>query len=169
MNNLRVYMAIETFFPLVGGSERQALLQSKYLREQGIDATIITMRFQRDWPERDSLEGVPVLRIAGPVLTWHARFSGSLRRLCYLFALLALGWQLWRRRHDYELLHVFQLTLFTLPALVVCCLAHKPLVVGMRCDFLSSQKKETSETGVGTRNPGRTCMAWYAWADQRCG
>ncbi|SRR5579875_98279 len=143
--SLRVYMAIETFLPLVGGSERQALLQSKYLRAQGIDITIITMRFQQEWPARDELDGVPVLRIAGSVLTWHERLSGSLRRLCYLFALLTLGWQLWKRRRDYELLHVFQLTLFTLPALVVCRLARKPLVISMRCDSCSERRDQRSQ------------------------
>lgn len=150
--NLRVYMAIETFLPLVGGSERQALLQSKYLRAQGIDITIITMRFQQDWPACDELDGVPVLRIAGSVLAWHERFSGSLRRLCYLFALLTLGWQLWKRRHDYELLHVFQLTLFTLPALVVCRLARKSLVVSMRCDSLPGKRDQ--------RNQDKRARSW---------
>jgi glycosyltransferase involved in cell wall biosynthesis len=134
MSNLRVYIAIETFFPLIGGSEKQAFQQGKYLRAQGIEATILTMRFQTSCPGYECLEGLPVWRVAGRVLTWHCRLPGILRRLCYFFALLVLGWRLWSHRHNYDILHVFQLTLFTLPALAVCRLAHKPLVIGMRCD-----------------------------------
>ena len=130
----RIYIAIETFLPMVGGAEKQAFSQSKYLREQGFEVTIITMHYGRGWPKSENLDGVPVLRVAGQVLCWHKRLSGAGRRLCYLLALLALGWQLWRCRSDYDILHVFQLTLFTLPALLVCRLAHKPLVVSMRCE-----------------------------------
>lgn len=134
MRNIRVYIAIETFLPLVGGSEKQAFLQSKYLRARGIEATILTMRFQRDWPACENIAGIPVLRVAGRILAWHDRLPGVLRRVCYLFALFALGWRLWRSRYSYDVLHVFQLTIFTLPALIVCRLARKPLVVAMRCD-----------------------------------
>ncbi len=134
MQTARVYLAIETFLPLVGGSEKQAFAQSKYLRAQGIEATIVTMHFMRAWPSWERLDGVPVIRVAGRILTWHEHLSGTLRRLCYLLALVALGWRLWRLRHAYDVLHVFQFSLFTLPALVVCRIARKPLIIAMRCD-----------------------------------
>ena len=150
MNNLRVYIAIETFFPLVGGSEKQAFQQGKYLRGQGIEATILTMHFQASCPGYECLEGLPVWRVAGRVLTWHSRLSGVLRRFCYLFALLVLGWRLWSHRHKYDIVHVFQLTLFTLPALAVCRLARKPLVIGMRCDA----------PGLEQEQPYRRVKSW---------
>ena len=140
MSNFRVFIAIETFLPLVGGSERQAFLQSKYLRAQGIETTILTLHIRRDCPAFECLERVPVLRVAGRLLSLRDRLAGPLRRLCYLFAVLALAWQLWRRRNDYDILHVFQLTLFTLPALLVCRLTGKPLVIGMRCDSPRREK-----------------------------
>lgn len=142
MKQLRVYIAIETFLPLVGGAERQALLQGKYLHGQGIDATIVTMHFQRDWSAREYLDGVPVLRVAGQLLSWREHVSGLLRHLCYLLALLALGWRLWSCRHKYDILHVFQFTPFALPALLVCRLARKPLVIAMRCDAVPAQDLE---------------------------
>ena len=145
----RIYFAIDTFLPLVGGAERQAFLQAKYLREQGFVSTIITMRYQRDWPVSECLEGVPVLRVAGTFLSWHKHAPGALRSLCYLLALLAMGWQLWRRRHEYDILHVFQLTLFTLPALLACRLARKRLVVAMRND--ASLPLWAGETGYKRR------------------
>lgn len=149
MSRPRIYFAIDTFLPLVGGAERQAFLQASYMREQGFDATIITMRYQRDWPGSECLDGVPVLRVAGTFLAWREHAPGALRRLCYLLALLAMGWQLWRRRHEYEILHVFQLTLFTLPALLVCRLARKRLVVAMRSDAPPPWRK--SEPGYKQR------------------
>lgn len=147
MSNFRVLVAIETFLPLVGGSERQAFLQSKYLRSRGIEATVLTLHFPRNCPASEDLEGVPVLRIAGRLLTWHDRLPALLRRICYLLALLTLGWQLWKRRHDYDILHVFQLTLFTLPALLVCRLTRKPLVIGMRCDSPQWEKDRRASAG----------------------
>lgn len=153
MSRPRIYFAIDTFLPLVGGAERQAFLQASYMREQGFDATIITMRYQRDWPSSECLDSVPVLRVAGTFLAWHEHTPGVLRRLCYLLALLAMGWQLWRRRHEYEILHVFQLTLFTLPALLVCRLASKRLIVAMRNDAPPPLQK--SEPGHRQRSRTR--------------
>jgi glycosyltransferase involved in cell wall biosynthesis len=47
--------------------------------------------------------------------------------------MFAMGWTLWRHRHHYDILHVYQLTLLTLPAAFVCRLAGKALVVSIRC------------------------------------
>jgi len=161
MSTLRVYIAPETFLPLVGGSEKQAFLQSKYLRAQGIEATIITMHFQTACPAYEIVEGVPVLRVAGRILAWHERLPGNVRRLCYLLALFVLGWQLWRYRHEYDILHVFQFSLFTLPALAVCRLAHKPLIVAMRCDSPQLQGNQRAHSWAdldGLARLGRSAL-----------
>jgi glycosyltransferase involved in cell wall biosynthesis len=135
----RIYVAIDTFLPLVGGAEKQAFLQSRYLREQGFEVTVITMHYKQEWPKSEILDDVPVLRVAGQALFWRECMPGIVRRLCYLLALLAMGWQLWMHRSNYDILHVFQLTPFTLPALLVCRLARKPLVVAMRCEYPDAQ------------------------------
>jgi len=167
MQHLRVLLAIETFLPLVGGSERQAFLQGQYLRAQGIDASIMTMHFQQRWAVYEQLENVPVVRVGGRILAWHDRLPGVLRRLCYLCALLVFAWQLWQRRREYDILHVFQLTLFTLPALLVCRLTHKPLVIGMRNDpapsedALPAQKRRSGKSWAnldGLQRLGRPAL-----------
>lgn len=94
----------------------------------------MTMHSQRASPTFEVLDGVPVVRVAGSLLAWHERLPGILRRCCYLLALIVLGWRLWQSRRSYDLIHVFQLSLFMLPALAVCRLARKPLVIAMRCD-----------------------------------
>ncbi|HEX7734745.1 MAG TPA: glycosyltransferase family 4 protein [Ktedonobacteraceae bacterium] len=161
MSEYRVYMAPETFFPLMGGSERQALLQSAYLRAQGIETTIITLHFQRESLASEVLEGVPILRVGGRVLAWHDHLPGILRRVCYLLALCIFGWRLWRCRHAYDVLHVFQLSVFTLPALFICRLARKPLIVSMRNDIppFEGEKRVRSWNGLeGLARLGRPAL-----------
>lgn len=161
MNECRVYIAPETFFPLVGGSERQAFLQSVYLRAQGIETTIITLHFQRESQASEILEGVPILRVGGRILARHDRLPGILRRVCYLLALCAFGWRLWNCRHAYDVLHVFQLSLFTLPALLACRLARKPLIVSMRSDIspCDGERRTQSWSGLaGLTRLGRPAL-----------
>lgn len=43
-----------------------------------------------------------------------------------------MGWRLWRDRTHYDVLHVYQLTLLTLPAALACLLTHRPLLVAVR-------------------------------------
>jgi glycosyltransferase involved in cell wall biosynthesis len=56
-----------------------------------------------------------------------------MRKLAYLLGVLAMGWVLWRRRYTYDLLHVYQVNMLTLPAAFVCALVSKPLIVAPRC------------------------------------
>jgi glycosyltransferase involved in cell wall biosynthesis len=133
VSNPRIYIVIGTFHPLVGGAERQALLQGRALRARGYDATIVTLRHNRAWPKYDAVEGVPVIRVAGMVLGGRENLPTPLRRLAYLFGALILGWALWRRRHRYDILHVYQLNLLILPAALVSRLVSKPLIVALRC------------------------------------
>ena len=168
MDNPRLFFVIDTFLPLVGGAEKQALQQARYLRARQFAVTIVTMRYQRDWPLKESLDDVPVLRVGGALLCWREHVPGVLRRFCYLLALVVLAWRLWRCRHDYDIAHVFQLTLFTLPALLVCRLARKRLVVSMRNDASSWQGNElTDKRQVQTRadmealqHLGRPVVRW---------
>src|SRR5216683_7839402 len=107
VNNPRIYIAIPTFLPLVGGAEKQALAQGRSLRERGYEATIITLHYDRKWPQQEVIEGVPVIRVAGRLLGDRERLPGLLRKVLYLIAMLVLGWALWQHRRRYDLLHDF--------------------------------------------------------------
>jgi glycosyltransferase involved in cell wall biosynthesis len=133
VSDLRIYITIGTFHPLVGGAERQALLQGRALRARGYDATIVTLRHNRAWPKYEVVEGVPVVRVAGMVLGGRERLPTPLRRLAYLLGALTLGWTLWWRRQQYDILHVYQLNLLILPAALVSGFVNKPLIVALRC------------------------------------
>lgn len=129
----RIYILIATFHPQVGGAERQALLQGRELCARGYDATVITLRHDRAWPRHEVIEGVPVERVSGIFLGGRQRLPAPLRKLAYMLGVLGAGWALWRRRRRYDLLHVYQLNLLTLPATFVCAVTGKPLIVALRC------------------------------------
>jgi len=141
MDNLRIYIAISTFLPLVGGAEKQALAHARSLRERGYETTIVTLRHDTTWPRRDVIDGVPVIRVAGPLLAGRERLPGLLKKLAYLMSLLIMGWTLWLHRRRYDILHVYQLNLLALPTALACRLTTKPMVIAVR---------STSMTRMGT-------------------
>lgn len=148
----RIYIAIVNFHPLVGGAERQALLQGRALRARGCDATVVTLRHDRAWPRQEVVEGVPVLRVAGAIIAGRQRLPAPLRKLAFMFGILAMAWALWWRRRNYDLLHVYQLSVLALPAAFVCWLTGKPLIVSQRC------ANATSLPSSG--HTGRTGRSW---------
>lgn len=132
VNSQRVYIAIETFHPIPGGAETQALAQGRILRERGYVTTIITLRFDRAWLPREVMEGVPVVRVAGTLLGGREKLPRLFQKLLYLLAILVLGWTLWQHRQRYDLLYVYQIGLLALPAALVSRLANKPMVISLR-------------------------------------
>src|SRR5947209_9134725 len=129
VNNLRIYMPITTFYPLIGGTEKQALIKGQSLIERGYQVTIITFRHDRTWLKHEMVEGVPVMRIAGTLVGNRQKLPRLLQRLLYGVALLMMGWTLWRHRRNYDLLQVYQLTLLALPVALVCRLTGKPMLI----------------------------------------
>ncbi|GAC1350447.1 MAG: N-acetyl-alpha-D-glucosaminyl L-malate synthase BshA [Ktedonobacteraceae bacterium] len=144
MSDLRIYIAISTFHPLVGGAEKQALLQARSLRERGHRATIVTFHHEKRWLVREVIEGVPVMRVAGRLLGERKKLPRVLQRLVYLLAMLVMGWTLWQHRHRYDLLHVYQLNLLALPTALACRLTGKPLVVAVRSALLPGGKQTSN-------------------------
>jgi glycosyltransferase involved in cell wall biosynthesis len=141
MSKPRVFIVVASFYPAVGGIQTQAFIQSQHLRERGYEATIITFRHHKAWLRRETLGGVPVIRVAGAFLEKRERLPRVLQRLWYLLAMVVMGWHLWHYRHRYDLLHVYQLNLLALPVALVSWLTGKPMVVVVRC----------ADSGMGTR------------------
>jgi glycosyltransferase involved in cell wall biosynthesis len=133
MSDLRIYIIVPTFLPMVGGAEKQALAHSRSLRERGFVTTIITLRHDRQWLTREVMEGVPVVRVAGMLLGGREKLPGPLRKLLYLLGLLIMGWTLWQHRQRYDALHLYHLGFEVLPIALVCRLTGKPLMVSVRC------------------------------------
>src|SRR6266852_3415189 len=128
----RIYIAISTFYPVVGGAEKQALMQGRSLRERGYESTIITFSHDMRWLPGEVIEGGPVKRIAGLLLGRREKLPRALQKLFYLLAMLVMGWTVWRERQHFDILHVYQLNLLALPTALVCCLINKPMIIAVR-------------------------------------
>jgi glycosyltransferase involved in cell wall biosynthesis len=123
----------------------QALAQARDLRARGYEASIITLRHEKTWPEHEEIEGVPVMRVAGGLLAERERLPGALKKMVYLVGLLWLGLTLWRHRRRYDILHVYQLNLPALPAALACRLTGKPMIVSVRS--ASARQQDGREAG----------------------
>ncbi|QBD78392.1 glycosyltransferase family 1 protein [Ktedonosporobacter rubrisoli] len=148
MSNQRVYIVISSFHPLVGGAERQALAQGKMLQERGYDVTVVTFHHRSEWPVRDVIEGVPVLRVAGSLMRDRLDRPRKIQQIAYLLAQVALGWDLWRHRRKYDILHVYQLSLLALPTALVSRLAGKPILISVRSTGTGKSNGTDKETSL---------------------
>ena len=148
MPNPRIYIVTATFLPSVGGAEKQAFAQGRSLREKGYETTVVTFRHDRTWPQRELIEGVPVIRVAGTILGGREKLPRPLQKLAYLLAMLVMGWTLWRHRQRYDILHVYQLSLLALPAALVCHLVGKPMLVAVR----------SADSGKATSSHNKTSL-----------
>src|SRR6266851_7195075 len=132
MSNPRIYIVTATFLPSVGGAEKQAFAQGRSMHERGYETNVVTFRRKKSWPKREVMEGVPVIRVAGTILSGREKLPRPLQKLAYLVAMLVMGWTLWRHRQRYDILHVYTLSLLTLPAALVCRLTGRRMLVAVR-------------------------------------
>lgn len=94
----RVMMVLESHYPTAGGGGAEGQLRtiSRYLANNGVDVQVIVpMREDGPQTERDAVDGLPVWRIPFP----------KLRKIGGLILLVRLAWGLYRRRHDYHVVH----------------------------------------------------------------
>jgi glycosyltransferase involved in cell wall biosynthesis len=141
MGNPRIYIAAALFYPLVGGVQRQVLEQARSLRKSGYQATILTLRYEKAWPRYEVMQGVPVIRVAGSVLGGREKLPRVLQKLCYLMALIIMGYMLWKHRQRYDILHVYQLSILALPTALACLLTGKPMIISVRNADSGRRKK----------------------------
>jgi glycosyltransferase involved in cell wall biosynthesis len=63
--SLRVTMILQSYYPRIGGAERQVAALAPLLRERGVEVSVITRRYAGFAPF-ETLGGVPVYRVATP-------------------------------------------------------------------------------------------------------
>ncbi len=126
-DRLRVCFVPLTFSPLVGGAEIQAEKQARQLQKLGHDVMIVTLHSQRSLERRTLLDGLPVVRVGGIY-----RFDGTLRigRLGIWPVSIGMFLLLWRLRHSYDVIHVFQITPLAAAATLIGKLTRKPVIAG---------------------------------------
>ena len=158
MDNPRIYIAIATFHPLIGGAEKQALMQACCLRARGIEATVLTFHHDSSWPKYEEIEGVPVIRVAGRVLHKRRQLPRPLQKLLYMVAMIIMAWSVWRHRRHFDILHVYQLNLIALPTSFACWLAHKAMIVAIRCTGSETPLRTRQSLLAGPLDPHLPCL-----------
>lgn len=95
----RVVLVTRRFWPLVGGAEMVMARLAAELHARGLAVTLLTARWQRDWPLEMEHHGVRVIRLPNPA----SRFWGTWR---YMQAVAS-----WLRRHrsNFDLVYVSML------------------------------------------------------------
>jgi len=93
---LRVLMVLDNNYPGIGGAELQVRLLSRALAARGHEVKILAPRLDPSRPVHETLDGIPVERIAYP----RVRVLGS------LILMLRFAWHLLRTRKRYDAIHV---------------------------------------------------------------
>src|SRR5690554_5758991 len=101
---LRVQMIVRLFYPWVGGAERQAHKLARTLKQKhNVQVEIATGWWFRGTPQRETIDGIPVYRNH---TLWEMFGLRGFRRFGGYLYMLSLLWHLWRRRAQYDILHV---------------------------------------------------------------
>ncbi|OQX12880.1 MAG: hypothetical protein BWK76_17015 [Desulfobulbaceae bacterium A2] len=116
---LRVLMLVTNYpYPVVGGLERQAHELAKSLRAIGTRVQVISNSIAPRQTAQEAVEGIPVERIPWPKRRW-ARFPR---------AALDLSQRLYRRRREYDVLHIHQPGWFGLFSIMLARAYGKPVL-----------------------------------------
>ncbi len=115
MKPIRIIMVVRLFHPWVGGAEKQAAKLAKKLLEKGIEVRVVTGWWFRGTRQRDVVDGVSVFRNH---TLWHGFDIKGLRKLSGFIYILTLWWYLWRKRSEYDLIHIHSLSYHTFAAVV---------------------------------------------------
>jgi len=111
----RVVMVVRLFHPWIGGTERQAHKLALKLLEKQTDVEIVTGWWFRGTSQCEIINGVPVYR---NFTFWEILGIKGLRKFGGYLYILSLLWYLWRRRDDYDLIHVHGLNYHTFAAVL---------------------------------------------------
>jgi glycosyltransferase involved in cell wall biosynthesis len=146
-DRLRIFVISFAFLPYIGGSEMQALKHARQLQALGHDVTILTVRIEKQWPKTETIDGLPVIRVGGGIY----RRNGMLRmgKPGRPFIDLAMFLTLWQIRHQFDVIHVMQMSSIAAVATLVCKLAHKSIVISVQSAGPNKeQQKRIDQRGI---------------------
>jgi glycosyltransferase involved in cell wall biosynthesis len=135
-SKLRVCLLTETFYPVVGGSESQALALVEGLSAQGHSALVVTRRSENRLPKREQLGRVAV----------HRLWPGGGQHLKKWGLLLSAAPVLVRLRNDYDVLLVSGFRILGLPAVLVSKLLRKRCI--LKADSLGEMSGDFFRAGL---------------------
>ncbi len=125
-NHLRICFVSYKFSPAIGGAEARAEKQARQLQAFGHHVTIVTLCLHKTWKRLETIEGLPIVRVGGIYGS-----GGVLRlgRLGHFFIDIGMLVTLWRLRHQYDVIHAFQITSQAAVASLVGQILGKPVVI----------------------------------------
>jgi len=143
-------MHIQTFYPAVGGAEKQALELSRSLVSRGITVTVLT-RLAGNTAAEEVMGGVRVVRLR----TWPGSldaFSFMVRSFFYLL----------KHSAEYDLVHVHLASSHAIAALLAAKFTGKKTLVKL------ADGKEQNEITLSRKNfPGRMKLKFFEFAKPR--
>ncbi|HYK85269.1 MAG TPA: glycosyltransferase family 4 protein [Ktedonobacteraceae bacterium] len=144
-NRLRICFICFMFAPIIGGAEARAEKQARQLQALGHEVTILTLRHDKGWKAVDSLDGLRVIRIGGLF-----RRTGRLRvgRLGHFPIDIALLRTLWRLRHSFDIIHVFQISSLAAVAAFIGKLTGIPVIISTQCAAPTPEQVESMARGA---------------------
>jgi glycosyltransferase involved in cell wall biosynthesis len=144
-NRLRICFICFMFAPIIGGAEARAEKQARQLLALGHEVTILTLRHDKRWKPVDSLDGLRVIRVGGLF-----RRNGRLRvgRLGHFPIDIALLRTLWRLRHSFDIIHVFQISSLAAVAAFVGKLTGIPVIISTQCAAPTSEQNQRIAQGA---------------------
>ena len=133
------------FFPRIGGAESQVERQAHQQQAFGNDVIVVTLRHNRRWKRREMFNGLPVIRVGG-----IHKFGGELRagRIGHLFVDIAMLLTLWRLRHHYDVIHVFQASPLAAVAALIGKITQKPVVISIQNTGPDERQRTQLERGA---------------------
>jgi len=115
---IRICMISNRFHPIVGGTERQALMLSHGLIEKGHAPFILTRRLSRELSHSDEISKVPVRRL-GPV--GQNRIADYMAALnCFVFLVI--------HGRRFDILHAHNVQHITLAAILAARIVNRPIL-----------------------------------------
>jgi len=144
-NHIRACLVTFQFWPQVGGAEAQTEKQAQQLQALGHDVIIVTLRHDRSWKRTEMRDGLPIVRVGGV----YSR-SGSLRlgRLGHLPIDIEMFVTLWRLRHLYDVIHIFQVSPVAAVAALIGKLTHMPVIISIQSTGPDDTQRAQMERGV---------------------
>lgn len=92
----RILMVVDGRYPATGGAEMQARLLSAAFTRAGHSVRVLVPHLDRDRPLRETLDGVPVHRLAYPRIKGLGAILLNLRFAAYLL----------RHQHEFDAIHI---------------------------------------------------------------
>jgi glycosyltransferase involved in cell wall biosynthesis len=119
--SLKIIFVIRYFYPFIGGLEKKALNLAAALVQRGVRVEIVTSRFFNKWPQKETIQGIPIYRLPSP----RIKIAGA---FIYLFSLCSY---IFNNRKNICIIHAFQVGYSSALAVFMGRLFNKPTILNL--------------------------------------